>query len=255
MYAAERQVLLAERLSRHGRLSVNEVAAELSVSTETIRRDLDVLERAGTATRVHGGAVLSTAYARIEASLAQRTGERPELKSRIAAAALEFLPGTGGSILLDGGSTVAHLAEVLPADRHLTVLTHSVAIAHLLVGHDGIALHTLGGRVREVTGVAVGQTTVEALRGTRADVAFIGTNGIAADHGFSTPDSEEAAVKRALFGSARTRVVLADSTKFGPHRVFSFAELGDASAVVTDDGITGRDRAMLEDAGVEVVVA
>ena len=255
MYAAERQVLLAERLTRHGRLSVNEVAAELSVSTETIRRDLDVLERAGTATRVHGGAVLSTAYARIEASLAQRTGERPELKSRIAAAALDFLPGTGGSLLLDGGSTVAHLAEVLPSDRRLTVLTHSIAIAHLLLGHEGIALHTMGGRVREVTGVAVGQATVDALRGTRVDVAFIGTNGITADHGFSTPDSEEAAVKRALFDSARTRVVLADSAKFGPRRVFSFADLGDATAVVTDDGITDRDRAMLEDVGVEVVVA
>ncbi|GAA3533012.1 D-beta-D-heptose 1-phosphate adenosyltransferase [Aeromicrobium flavum] len=255
MYAAERQVLLAERLTRHGRLSVNELARELSVSTETIRRDLDVLERAGTATRVHGGAVLSSTYARIEASLAQRTGERPDLKARIAQAALRFLPDAGGSILLDGGSTVAHLAEVLPSDRRLTVLTHSVAIAHVLLGHEAIALHLLGGRVREVTGVAVGQSTVDALRATRVDVAFLGTNGVTPDHGFSTPDSEEAAVKRALVESARTRVVLADSTKFGPHQVFSFADLTDATAVVTDDGVRAADRAMLEDAGVEVVVA
>ncbi len=255
MYAAERQLLLTELLVRHGRVSVNDVADDLSVSTETIRRDLSVLERAGTAKRVHGGAVLSTAYSRIEASLSQRSGERPELKSRIAAAALPFLPEPGGSILLDGGSTVAHLVDVLPADRKLTVLTHSVAIAQLLLNHDGIALHTIGGRVREVTGVAVGQATVDALRNTRADVAFVGTNGITADHGFSTPDSEEAAVKRALVASARTTVVLADSTKFGPHQVFSFADLGDVTAVVTDDGITASDRAILEDVGVEVVVA
>lgn len=255
MYAAERQLLLTELLVRHGRLAVHDVAADLNVSTETIRRDLSVLERAGTARRVHGGAVLSSAYARLEASLAQRTGERPDLKARIAAAALDFLPGVGGSVLLDGGSTVAHLAEVLPVDRRLTVLTHSVAIAHVLLGHEGIALHTVGGRVREVTGVAVGQATVDALRATRVDVAFIGTNGVTADHGFSTPDSEEAAVKRALVESAATRVVLADSTKFGPHQVFSFADLGDVSAVVTDPGIGSADRAMLEDAGVEVVVA
>lgn len=255
MYAAERQVLLAERLASQGRVSVNELAAELEVSTETIRRDLAVLERAGAARRVHGGAVLSSSYSRLEASLSQRTGERPDLKARIATAALKFLPETGGSVLLDGGSTVAHLAEVLPTDRRLTVLTHSVAIAHQLLGHEGIALHTLGGRVREVTGVAVGHTTVEALRATRADVAFIGTNGIAPDHGFSTPDSEEAAVKRALVASARTRVVLADSTKFGPHQVFSFAALTDATAVVTDDGVSDRGRAMLEELGVEVVVA
>lgn len=255
MYAAERQLLLTELLVRHGRVSVNELAADLDVSTETIRRDLSVLERAGTAKRVHGGAVLSSAYSRLEASLAQRTGERPDLKARIASAALEFLPETGGSVLLDGGSTVAHLAERLPGDRRLTVLTHSVAIAHLLLGHDGIALHTVGGRVREITGVAVGQTTVDALRTTRTDVAFIGTNGITADHGFSTPDSEEAAVKRALVQAAATTVVLADSTKFGPHQVFSFAALDDVSAVVTDDGVSDRDRATLEEAGVRVVVA
>lgn len=255
MYAAERQMLLAERLTLRGRLSVNEVAAELSVSTETIRRDLDVLERAGTATRVHGGAVLSSAYSRIEASLAQRTGERPDLKARIAQAALRFLPEAGGSVLLDGGSTVAHLAEILPTDRRLTVLTHSVAIAHQLLDRDGLSLHTIGGRVREVTGVAVGQPTVEALRTTRADVVFIGTNGIAAEHGFSTADADEAAVKRALVGSARTAVVLADSTKFGPEEVFSFAALKEATAVVTDDGIEARHRQLLEDAGVEVVVA
>lgn len=255
MYAAERQVLLAERLAQHGRVSVNDVAAELSVSTETIRRDLAVLERAGTARRVHGGAVLSTAYSRIEATLAQRTGERPELKARIGQAALRFLPEAGGSILLDGGSTIAHVADVLPTDRRLTVLTHSVAIAHQLLDRAGIALHTIGGRVREVTGVAVGPATVEALGTTRVDVAFIGTNGIAPTHGFSTQDADEAAVKRALFASARTAVVLADSTKFGPEQVFSFADLADADAVVTDDGITPEDRATLEEAGVEVVVA
>lgn len=255
MYAAERQVMLAERLAQDGRVSVNEVAAELSVSTETIRRDLAVLERAGTARRVHGGAVLSTAYSRIEASLAQRTGERPELKARIGHAALRFLPDAGGSVLLDGGSTVAHVADVLPTDRRLTILTHSVSIAHQLLDHEGIALHTIGGRVREVTGVAVGQATIDALGTARVDVAFIGTNGIAPDHGFSTPDADEAAVKRALFSSARTAVVLADSSKFGPEQVFSFADLVDADAVVTDDGITAEDRAMLEDAGVELVVA
>lgn len=255
MYAAERQVLLAERLTQDGRVSVNELSAELSVSTETIRRDLAVLERAGTATRVHGGAILSTAFARIEASLAQRTGERPELKERIARATLPFLPRSGGSILLDGGSTVAHLADVLPSDRNLTVLTHSVAIAHQLLGREGISLHTIGGRIREVTGVAVGQPTIDALATARVDVAFIGTNGIAPSHGFSTPDADEAAVKRALFASARTSVVLADSTKFGPEQVFSFADLGDAAAVVTDDGITDQDRELLEEAGVEVVVS
>lgn len=255
MYAAERQILLAERLVREGRVSVVDLADELAVSTETIRRDLAVLEQSGTARRVHGGAVVSSAYTRIEATLAQRTGERPAEKARIARAALDLLPAAGGSILLDGGSTIAHLAEVLPGGLRTTVLTHSVAIAHQLLAHDDIDLHTIGGRIREVTGVAVGQSTVDALRGTRVDVAFFGTNGITQDHGFSTPDSEEAAVKRALIGSARIAVALADSSKFGPHQVFSFADLADVDIVVTDDGITADQRSMLNDADIDVIVA
>lgn len=255
MYAAERQTLLTERLVRDGRVSVQELADELTVSTETIRRDLAVLERTGTATRVHGGAVLSSALSRIESTLAERTGERPELKARIAAAALEFLPRSGGSILLDGGSSVAHLVDALPDQVRLTVLTHSVVIANQLLGRDGIDLYTIGGRVREVTGVAVGQATVDALRHTRVNVAFVGTNGITADHGLSTADSDEAAVKRALISAARTVVVLADSTKFGPHQVFSFASLEDIDVVVTDRGASAEDRALLEEAGVTVVVA
>lgn len=255
MYAAERHVLLIERLARDGRISVQEIADELAVSTETIRRDLAVLERAGTATRVHGGAVATSALSRIEASLAQRTGEHPDLKRRIAQAALAFLPRAGGSLLLDGGSTVAHLVDALPTDRSLTVLTHSVEIAHQLFDHAAIDLHTIGGRVRPVTGVAVGQSTIEALRATRVDVAFIGTNGIDADHGLSTADSDEAAVKRALIDAANTSVVLTDSSKFGPHQVFSFASLADIDIVVTDDGAPSSARAMLADAGVRLVVA
>lgn len=255
MYAAERQVLLTERLARDGRVSVVELAKELAVSTETIRRDLAVLERTGAATRVHGGAVVSPTFSRIEASLAQRTGERPELKRRIASAALRFLPAAGGSILLDGGSTVAHLVDLLALDQRLTALTHSVSIAHQLLGHESIDLHTIGGRVRSVTGVAVGQSTVEALRSTRVDVAFIGTNGIAADHGLSTADSEEAAVKRALIAAARTTVVLADSSKFGPHEVFSFADLTDVDVIVTDSGISAADRILAENASVDLVTA
>lgn len=255
MYAAERQLLLTERLARDGRISVQEIADELTVSTETIRRDLAVLERAGTATRVHGGAVATSAFSRIEASLAQRTGEHPDLKRRIAQAALSFLPRAGGSVILDGGSTVAHLVDVLPPDRPLTVLTHSVEIAHHLFDHGAIDLHTIGGRVRPVTGVAVGQSTVEALRSTRVDVAFIGTNGIDADHGLSTADSEEAAVKRALIGAAHTSVVLTDSSKFGPHQVFSFADLADVDVVITDDGVPASARDMLHDADVRLVVA
>ena len=156
------------------------------------------------------------------------------------------------SILIDAGTGVGDLTldEMRKIDHVFLTHSHLDHIAALPLMLDAVgSLRSAPVQIHALS------ATVEALRATRADVAFIGTNGIAPDHGFSTPDSEEAAVKRALVGSARTRVVLADSTKFGPHQVFSFAALTDATAVVTDDGVSDRGRAMLEELGVEVVVA
>src|SRR5439155_669443 len=87
--------------------------------------DCVVLERAGMLRRVHGGAVPAGALALVETGLGERHGTRTEQKRKIAAAALDLLPGLDGSLVLDGGSTTAALAEVLPTDRRLYVATNS----------------------------------------------------------------------------------------------------------------------------------
>jgi DeoR family fructose operon transcriptional repressor len=89
----------------------------------------------------------------------------------------------------------------------------------------------------------------------RADVAFVGTNGLSAAHGLSTPDHDEAAAKRAMVGAAHQVVVLVDSSKIGQEHMVRFAEVGDIDVVVTDAGITNADRAALERFDVEVVIA
>src|SRR3954470_24833540 len=129
MYPEERQQALALLVGQRGRLSVTAVAEQFGVTTETVRRDLAVLERAGMLRRVHGGAVPVGALAMLELGLGERTGRRTEQKAKIAYAATDLLPGTGGSIALDGGTTTAALADLLPADRQLLVITHAVPIA------------------------------------------------------------------------------------------------------------------------------
>ena len=95
--------------------------------------------------------------------------------------------------------------------------------------------------------------TVEALDQIRADLAFIGTNGITLDHGLSTPDRTEAAVKRAIIERARLVVVLADASKIGVERTIKFAEVSAIDTLVTDKEITTSDRRSFERAGVEVI--
>jgi DeoR family fructose operon transcriptional repressor len=187
--------------------------------------------------------------------MGERHVSRTEQKRKIAAAALDLLPGVDGSLFLDGGSTTAALADVLPGDRRLYVATNSVPIATRLSVTAGIALHVLGGRVRGITQTAVGDSTVRALADLRVDVAFLGTNGISAAHGFSTPDEAEAATKRAMVRAAQRSVVLADSSKLGREHLVRFAALEDVDALVTDGDADPAAIAELEQAGIEVVVA
>ena len=255
VYAEERQQAIADLVGQRGRLSVNALAAEYAVTTETVRRDLSVLERAGILRRVHGGAVPASALTALEAKVGDRDLAHADEKDRIARKAVSFLPTSGGSVVLDAGTTTARLAMMLPRDLSLTVVTNAVPIAARLAGSPSVDLHLLPGRVRSTTHAAVGEETVEALGRLRADVAFIGTNGLSAGHGLSTPDHSEAAAKRAIVGSAHRVVVLVDSSKIGQEHTVRFAELDDVDVVLTDSGVDRADLDALEGHDVEVVLA
>ena len=255
MYAEERRQAMAELVSQQGRLSVNELADAYGITTETVRRDLSMLERAGIIRRVHGGAVPAEALTRLETAVGDRDLAHADQKDRIARAALDQLPASGGSVLLDAGTTTSRVATHLPLDLKLTVVTNAVPIASRLAGLSNVDLHLLPGRVRRTTQAAVGEDTVAALGVLRTDVVFLGTNGIDLDHGLTTPDHSEAAAKRAMVRAGRRVVVLADSSKIGEDHTVRFAELADVDVLVTDAGIDDVTVKSLEDLGVEVVVA
>ncbi|MFC5728254.1 MULTISPECIES: DeoR/GlpR family DNA-binding transcription regulator [Nocardioides] len=255
VYAEERQQAMARQVTTRGRMSVAEIAREYDVTTETVRRDLSALEQLGLVRRVHGGAVPATALTSLELGLGERDAANTEAKERIARAALDLLPPAGGSVLIDAGSTTARLAAALPRSHRLVVFTHSVPIASRLGTNPAVELHLLPGRVRPTTQAAVGAATVAAVESLRVDVAFVGANGVSSGHGLSTPDSEEAATKRALVRSGERVVALVDSTKIGVDSAVRFAALEEIDFVVTDDALSTADRKALAAAGAEVVVA
>jgi DeoR family fructose operon transcriptional repressor len=255
MYAEERQQAIASLVIANGRASVAELAQAYDVTTETVRRDLAALDKAGVLRRVHGGAVPVRALHLVEAGVGERETTRAEHKDAIAAAAADLVPQSGATVLLDAGTTTARIAAHLPTDRELVVVTNSVPIAARLAAMPSVSLQLLGGKVRGVTQAAVGEQTLRVLDMLRVDMAFIGTNGITVRHGLSTPDSEEAAVKRAMVASANYVVAVADSSKVGREDFVSFAPLSSVDTLITDAEISETDRAQLSEQGVEVVVA
>lgn len=255
MYPEERQQAIASLVMTKGRASVTELAHAYDVTTETVRRDLAVLDKAGIVRRVHGGAVPARSLQLVEPGVGERDVTRAEHKDAIAAAAAEFFPLSGASVLLDAGTTTMRIAGQIPADRELVVVTNSVPIAARLATMPSISLQLLGGRVRGVTQAAVGEQALRVLDTLRVDIAFIGTNAISARHGLSTPDSEEAAVKRAMVKAANYVVVAADSSKIGREDFVSFAPLSSVDSLITDPEISPADSAELAEHGVEVICA
>jgi len=253
MYAEERHRLIVERARTDGRVDVAALAALFDVATETVRRDLTGLERQGLLRRVHGGAIPVERLG-FEPGLATRDSVLTTEKDRIAKAALAELPGEG-TVLLDAGTTTARLAEALPPDRELTVVTNALPIAMTLSARPNVTVHLLGGRVRGRTLAAVDTWAVQLLADVFVDVAFLGTNGISVERGLTTPDAGEAAVKRAMIGAARRVVVLADHTKVGVDHFARFGTLDEVDALVTDSGVDTELAAQIEGAGIRVVRA
>jgi DeoR family fructose operon transcriptional repressor len=256
MYAEERHRTIVNLALRNDRVSVADLASRFDVTTETIRRDLDSLDKRGILRRVHGGAVVAENVALLETAVTEREPAFVAQKTKIAEAALQYLPAPGSTVIFDAGTTIARLASSMSPGSVRTVVTNSVPVAaQLAAANGGTQVHLLGGRVRGITQATVGGEAVAALRRLRCDVAFLGANGVTGRHGFSTPDPDEAAVKEAMVASARRVVVLADSSKIGSELLVTFAPLSAVDVLVTDAGISANDRAELTGAGIEVVVA
>lgn len=253
MYAQERQQRILDIARTDGRVEVAALANQLDVTPETVRKDLTALERHGLLRRVHGGAIPLENLG-FEPKLAVRQERYTAEKERIAKRALDELPAEG-TVLLDSGSTTQLVAELLPYDRELTVVTNSVSIAGVLAQRENVSLYLIGGRVRGRTLAAVGEWAVGALAAVSVDVAFLGTNGVSVRRGLTTPDQDEAATKRAMATAGRRIVALCDHTKFGADHFAQFAALADVDTIITDSGLDDDTVAEVAAAGPEVVLA
>jgi DeoR/GlpR family transcriptional regulator of sugar metabolism len=250
MLRAQRRDWLVERLGRDGRLVAKDLAAELGVSEDSVRRDLRELAAAGLCQRVYGGALpVSPAIA----DYPTRQQVAVESKERVAAVAAGLVR-PGSTAILDGGTTALAVVAALPRDLEATVVTHSPTVAVALADHPGVEVQVLGGRLFRHSMVTCGAAAVEAAQGVWADVFLLGVTGVHHEAGLTTGDADEAAMKRALARRAAETHVLASAEKIGAASRFLVLPLAAVSSVVTDapDGDAVRRIAA---AGVRVVDA
>jgi DeoR/GlpR family transcriptional regulator of sugar metabolism len=221
---------LLARLESDGRIVVKDLAAELGVTEDSLRRDLRELAAAGRCQRVYGGALpVSPAIA----DYAARQELTPASKRRVARRAAQLV-APGCTVILDGGTTTLQVARALPPDLQATVVTHSPTVAAALVAHPRIELFLLGGRVFKHSAVASGAAAVEAAAKVNADVFLLGVTGVHPQAGLTTGDADEAAMKRALARRAAETYVLASTEKIGTASRFSVLPLAEIAGIITD---------------------
>lgn len=248
-YADQRHQEILLKLRTERRVDSTQLAAEFGVTRETIRMDLIQLERHGQLKRIHGGAI-PVDTASFEPAVSTRTEYSAE-KARIVRAALDHLPDHG-SVLIDAGSTTEKLAEIFPGDRELSVYTNTLPIALSLVSRPLLTVYVIGGRLRSRTLADVDDWALRALSEVNVDLAFLGTNGITAERGMTTPDPSEALVKRAMLTAARRRILLADHSKVGVVSTAQHATVADIDLLITDTGLDPADKTALEAAGLQI---
>ena len=232
MLPAERRARILDSLRGTRVVSTEDLAQSLSVSGETIRRDLAGLERQGLLARVHGGAALGSVPAGEEASFAERAASGSEAKERIGRAAAALVE-PGQLIVIDVGTTAARVARALPMDLVATVATCSLLAAIELAERPNLEILVCGGRLRGGD-LALSNTAAQAFfADLNPDIAFLGSGGVDA-RGVTDFHFDEAMVRKTIVKNAAASYVLADSTKFdrlARHRVAGWDTL---AGLITD---------------------
>ncbi|WP_410670124.1 DeoR/GlpR family DNA-binding transcription regulator [Amycolatopsis sp. cmx-4-68] len=250
MLVGERRDFLLARLAADGKVLAKDVAAELGVSEDSIRRDLRDLAAAGLCQRVYGGALpVSPAVA----DYASRTAIAVDGKDRIAEVAAGLVR-PGSTVILDGGTTTLAVAKALPRDLEATVVTHSPTVAVALLDHASVEVFLLGGRLFRHSAVTCGAAAAEAAQAISADVFLLGVTGVHPEAGLTTGDAEEAAMKRTLARRAADTYVLASAEKLGAASRFTVLPFSDIAGVITDADESDQNVQKLAAAGVEIIL-
>jgi DeoR family transcriptional regulator, fructose operon transcriptional repressor len=250
---ARRHRELLQLVEAKGQMSVDELARHFSVSDDTIRRDLQHLERRKVLLRTHGGAVSTALLVHRESPFLTRAHAHAEAKARIGRAAAQLI-ADGETLLVNGGSTTFGFAASLGTRRNLTIVTNNVTMLSVLPAEAIQGVYLLGGQYRLDLGSTVGPVGFRSGN-INVDTAILGVSGLTGNAGLSTTFMEEASMLAQMIASARRAIVVADASKFGHNAFAHIAPLSAIHALVTDVSPPADLSQALSQANVEVIVA
>ena len=227
------QEILSEIRLAGGSCRVGYLARRLGVSDETVRRNIKSLQKTGLVRKVHGGVLLTENMTITEKPFQARMNKHAEVKKRLATETAQMI-SDGDSLFLDIGSTTAYVAQALRGHKNLFVVTNSLAVAHTLAAHNNNRVFMAGGELRPHDGGAFGKDAISFIRRFSVQFAVLSVGAVNARLGFMLHDLFEADLSCEAASRARTRIIVADSSKFGQNAPITMLSQADFDILITD---------------------
>ena len=253
MFAIERQQLILEKLKEDGAVSVSRLSAEFSVAEETVRRDLEKLEKQEKLLRTHGGAVAIDDN-KYEPSIEKRRKINVEGKEKVAVLAAQLI-SPGETIFLDASTTTYFIARELRKMKNITVVTNSLQTISELSENKDIKVIGTGGMVGENDSF-VGSLAENSVREKYvADKIFFSSRGVTADRGILDSNEQECTMKQCMMENSCKKIYVCEHTKIGRIGFAKLASFEEIDYFVTENKMDDEWMKKMEEAGVTVVTA
>ena len=251
MLAIERRNAIIARLNMDGKVIVTDLAREFDVTEETIRRDLEKLDKEGIAKKTYGGAVANKSLnVDLPSSVRKRTNV--ELKQRIAEK-ISTMINDGDYVMVDASSTAMYVVKCIKQKKNITLITNSVEILLDLADKEDWNILSTGGTLKTGALALVGSTAEKMIRGFHVDIAICSCKGVDMNMGVTDSNEKDSLMKQAIFSSAARRVLAVDSTKFDRIAFTKVCDIGEIDCFVTDKAPEERWQNFIEEKGAELV--
>ena len=248
----ERRAQITELIKKQKTVNNAELMERFGISIETVRRDLDALEKQGVLRKVYGGAVISILL-NSEPEFASRSQMNAPQKNAIAEAAAKLIE-PGDAIFLGVGTTVQAMVQYMKHIPHLTVFTNALRVAIALSEIPDCTVILLGGQLRSDELTVSGFPAEETLAHFNIDKAFIGIGGVT-EKGLTDFHTAEAQFHRRVVLNAKQSIALADASKMGIRAMNNICSLEQISLIITDSHTRKQTVSRLKEAGARIVVA
>ncbi|HVM86740.1 MAG TPA: DeoR/GlpR family DNA-binding transcription regulator [Puia sp.] len=230
MLKEERHKIILREINLHNKVLSTDLRDQLTVSEDTIRRDLNELADLGLILKVHGGAMSKTFHYPFNG---QNQVYALQAKQVIADKTINLLK-SDMLILMEGGTTIMEIAKRIPEDLSATIFTVSPHTALALAEHENIQVITIGGKLSKNYNIHTGASVINELNNIKIDLCIIGTNGISLNEGLTDSDWEVVHVIKAMISNSKKTAVVSIAEKFNSVQKIKICDLSVIDYIITE---------------------